>query len=165
MRKPAASDPWMRRIKRIHFVGVGGVGMGGIAEVLHVLGFDVSGSDRGENAMTRRLQGLGVTVHVGHEAAHADDCDVLVYSTAVPADNPELVRAHERHVPVIPRAEMLAELMRFRHGVAVAGTHGKTTKTSMLAWTLYHAGRDPSFLVGGLAMNFGGLYRLGNGPA
>lgn len=156
-------DPWMRRIRRVHFVGVGGVGMGGIAEVLHVLGFEVSGSDVNAGAMTERLRSLGVEIFIGHRASNADRCDVAVYSTAIPADNPELVRSNERNIPVIPRAEMLAELMRFRHGVAVAGTHGKTTTTSLIASLLTEGGLDPTFVIGGKLIGADTNARLGDG--
>ena len=163
MRSPAGHDPWMRRIRRVHFVGIGGVGMGGIAEVLHVLGFEISGSDLVDSAMTCRLRTLGVTIRIGHQAEHADHCDVAVFSTAVPANNPELERARERKIPVIPRAEMLAELMRFRHGVAVAGTHGKTTTTSLIASLLTEGGLDPTFVIGGRLIGADTNARLGDG--
>ena len=139
----------MRRVRGMHFIGVGGVGMGGIAEVMHRLGFRVSGSDLGENALTRRLVELGVAVHRGHDARHVDDADVVVISTAVPEDNPELVRAGELGLPVVRRAEMLAELFRFQQGIAVAGTHGKTTTTSLVASLLVEGGRDPTYVIGG----------------
>ncbi|MFT5390331.1 MAG: UDP-N-acetylmuramate--alanine ligase [Gammaproteobacteria bacterium] len=151
----------MRRIRKIHFVGIGGVGMGGIAEVLHVLGFEVSGSDMHDGAMTCRLRKLGLEICIGHVGANADHCDVAVYSTAIPPTNPELVRAHERHIPVIPRAEMLAELMRFRHGVAVAGTHGKT---SLIASLMTEGGLDPTFVIGGRLLGTDTHARLGAGP-
>ena len=112
------------RIRRIHLIGIGGAGMGGIAEVLHTLGFEVSGSDLHANEMTGRLSRLGVRVHAGHHPEHVQDCDVVVVSTAIPSGNSELEAARERQVPVVPRAEMLGEIMRFRHGIAVAGTHG-----------------------------------------
>ena len=153
----------MRRIRRVHFVGIGGVGMGGIAEVLYVLGFTVSGSDMNESAMTKRLRGLGLCVTIGHRASNADDCDVAVFSTAIPSTNPELERARERQIPVIPRAEMLAELMRFRHGVAVAGTHGKTTTTSLIASLLTEGGLDPTFVIGGRLIGADTNARLGDG--
>jgi len=162
--QPAVNgNRWMRRIRHIHFVGIGGAGMGGIAEVLHTLGFRVSGSDMRENAMTRRLDELGVPVAMGHDAAHARECDVVVVSTAVPADNPEVREARTRHIPVVPRAEMLAELMRFRHGVAVAGTHGKTTTTSLVASLLAEAELDPTFVIGGRLNSAGTNARLGAG--
>ncbi len=139
----------MRRIGVIHFVGIGGVGMGGIAEVMLNLGFKVSGSDLGENALTQRLAQLGATVYRGHAQAHVNDADVLVVSTAVPDDNPELIRARERRIPIVPRAAMLAELMRFQQGIAVAGTHGKTTTTSLVASILTQGGLDPTYVIGG----------------
>lgn len=139
----------MRRVRAMHFIGIGGVGMGGIAEVMHHLGFKVSGSDLGSNALTQRLASLGVTVQKGHEAIHVEAVDVVVISTAVPADNPELVRARELHIPVVRRAEMLAELMRFQQGIAVAGTHGKTTTTSLVASILTEGGLDPTYVIGG----------------
>ncbi len=153
----------MRRIRRVHFVGIGGVGMGGIAEVLHVLGFEVSGSDMHESSMTRRLRALGLSIMIGHESANANACDVAVFSTAIPPSNPELERARERQIPVIPRAEMLAELMRFRHGVAVAGTHGKTTTTSLIANLLTEGGLDPTFVIGGRLIGADTNARLGAG--
>ena len=123
----------MHRMRRLHFVGIGGVGMGGIAELLLNLGYQISGSDLAENALTQRLKKMGATVHVGHAAEHAEHKDVLVVSAAIGADNPEVVAAREKRIPIIPRAEMLAEIMRFRRGIAVAGTHGKTTTTSLVA--------------------------------
>lgn len=143
------STPTMRRIRRIHFVGIGGSGMGGIAEVLANLGYAVSGSDIAENVVTRRLRELGVRVFIGHAAENAADADVLVVSSAVPAENPEVASARERRVPVVQRALMLAELMRFRHGIAVAGTHGKTTTTSLIASLLAEGGLDPTYVIGG----------------
>lgn len=139
----------MRRVRAMHFIGIGGVGMGGIAEVMHHLGFRVSGSDLGSNALTKRLQGLGVDVKQGHAAEHVEDADVVVISTAVPDDNAELVRAREMRIPIVRRAEMLAELMRFQQGIAVAGTHGKTTTTSLVASLLTEGGLDPTYVIGG----------------
>ena len=139
----------MRRVRAMHFIGIGGVGMGGIAEVMHNLGFRVSGSDLGGNALTERLAGLGIAVRRGHLAEHVEDADVVVVSTAVPEDNPELVRARELRLPVVRRAEMLAELMRFQQGIAVAGTHGKTTTTSLVASLLDEGGIDPTYVIGG----------------
>ena len=151
------------RIRRIHFIGIGGAGMGGIAEVLHTLGFEVSGSDLHPNEMTGRLSGLGVRVHSGHHPDHVRDCDVVVVSTAIPAGNPELEAARERQVPVVPRAEMLGEIMRFRHGIAVAGTHGKTTTTSLVTSVLSAGGLDPTFVIGGRLLASGANGRLGDG--
>jgi len=139
----------MRRVRSMHFIGVGGVGMGGIAEVMHHLGFRVSGSDLGSNALTQRLQGLGITIRQGHLAQHVDDADVVVISTAVPEDNVELQHARELRIPIVRRAEMLAELMRFQQGIAVAGTHGKTTTTSLVASLLTEGGLDPTYVIGG----------------
>jgi UDP-N-acetylmuramate--alanine ligase len=153
----------MRRIRRVHFVGVGGVGMNGIAEVLFNQGFEVSGSDLQESRATRHLQKLGVSVFIGHDAALVDDVDVLVVSTAVPATNPEVVAAREARIPVVPRAEMLAELMRFKRGIAVAGTHGKTTTTSLVASLLAEADMDPTFVIGGVVNAWGSNARLGQG--
>ena len=151
----------MQRMRRIHFVGIGGAGMGGIAEVMHNLGYEVSGSDMQMNAMAQRLQGLGVTIHIGHAAENVKGCDVLVVSTAINEENPELLAAHAARIPVVPRAEMLAELMRFRYGIAVAGTHGKTTTTSLIASILAEGGLDPTFVIGGQLNSAGVHARLG----
>ena len=137
-------EPSMGRIRCIHFVGIGGVGMGGIAEVMLNLGYDICGSDLHENAVTKRLSQLGADISYGHNTENLKDCDVVVVSTAVSADNPEVVAANERRIPVVPRAEMLAELMRFRYGIAVAGTHGKTTTTSLVASVLAEGDYDPT---------------------
>ncbi|MBU6198090.1 MAG: UDP-N-acetylmuramate--L-alanine ligase [Xanthomonadaceae bacterium] len=137
--------------------------MSGIAEVLHNLGYAVSGSDRSESAVTRRLAGFGIQIHKEHAAVNVADADVLVVSGAIAADNPELVAAHARRVPVVPRAEMLGELMRFRRGIAVAGTHGKTTTTSLVASVLAEAGLDPTFVIGGQLIAAGANARLGSG--
>ena len=164
LRPTAASQPQgMGRMRRIHFVGAGGAGMSGLAEVLHNLGYVVSGSDLRENAVTRRLNQLGVKVWVGHDARHVEDCDAVVVSTAVAADNPEVVASRHRRIPVVPRAEMLAELMRFRYGIGVAGTHGKTTTTSLIASLLAGAGLDPTFVIGGQLNSAGSHARLGDG--
>jgi len=151
------------RTRRLHFVGVGGAGMSGIAEVLVNLGYSVSGSDARRSAVTDRLASIGVEVAIGHDARHVGDADVVVVSSAIAATNPELAEAHRRHVPVIPRAEMLAELMRLRTGIAIAGAHGKTTTTSMVAWSLEQAGLDPTAVIGGRLRAFGGNARLGRG--
>lgn len=157
------THPAWGRMHRVHFVGIGGAGMGGIAEVLSNLGYAVSGSDLRENAVTRRLVDMGATVFVGHDAAQVKDCDVVVISTAVSADNPEVLAAREARIPVVPRAEMLAELMRFRFGIAVAGTHGKTTTTSLTASLLAEGGLDPTFVIGGLLNSAGSHAQLGEG--
>ena len=151
------------RTRQIHFVGVGGIGMSGIAELLVNLGYGVSGSDAKRTELTDRLASLGVRVSIGHDAANLGDADVVVTSSAVKADNPEVIAARERHVPVIPRAEMLAELMRLRFGIAVAGAHGKTTTTSMVALMLERAGLDPTAVIGGRLSAFGSNARLGSG--
>ena len=153
----------MRRIKRVHFVGIGGTGMNGIAEVLVNQGFDVSGSDLLESRATRRLRKMGVRMCIGHDAGNVDRVDVLVVSTAVSDSNPEVVAARELRIPVVPRAQMLAELMRFKRGIAVAGTHGKTTTTSLTASLLAEAGLDPTFVIGGVVNSWGSNARLGQG--
>ena len=151
------------KVKHIHFVGVGGSGMSGIAEVLANLGFTVSGSDLAESATTKRLAGAGVQVRVGHGAANIAGADAVVVSTAVKADNPEVVAAREKKVPVVPRAQMLAELMRLKQGIAIAGTHGKTTTTSLVASILAEGGLDPTFVIGGRLNAAGANARLGSG--
>jgi UDP-N-acetylmuramate--alanine ligase len=151
----------MERMRRIHFVGIGGAGMGGIAEVMLNLGYDISGSDINENAMTRRLAGAGAKIAIGHSPDNVRDCNVVVVSTAVDKNNPEVVAARQQHIPVVPRAEMLAELMRFREGIAVAGTHGKTTTTSLVASLLAEGGLDPTFVIGGRLNSAGVNARLG----
>jgi len=151
------------KTRRIHFVGVGGIGMSGIAELLANLGYAVSGSDAKRSAVTERLESLGVTVQAGHAAANVGDADVVVYSSAVRPDNPEVAEATRRRIPVIPRAEMLAELMRLRFGIAVAGAHGKTSTTSMVALVLERAGLDPTAVIGGRLSAFGSNARLGSG--
>jgi len=153
----------MGRIRNIHFVGIGGAGMGGIAEVLLNEGYQVSGSDLSDNAVVKHLKKLGVSVMQGHKAEHVQGADVVVRSTAIPDENPELVAARQARIPIVPRALMLAELMRFRHGIAIAGTHGKTTTTSLVASILAEAGMDPTFVIGGLLNSAGTNARLGSG--
>jgi UDP-N-acetylmuramate--alanine ligase len=150
-------------VKRIHFVGIGGSGMSGIAEILHNLGYAVSGSDQNESATTRRLASLGITVHIGHDAAHIAGAEAVVTSTAVQSDNPEVIAARAKRVPVVPRAEMLAELMRLKRGIAIAGTHGKTTTTSLVTCVLAEAGVDPTFVIGGRLNSVGANSALGAG--
>lgn len=150
-------------IEHIHFVGIGGSGMSGIAEVLHNLGYRVCGSDLADSATLQRLGALGITTHIGHDAAHVACADVVVTSTAVRADNPEVIEARARGIPVVPRALMLAELMRFKHGIAIAGTHGKTTTTSLVASVLAEAELDPTFVIGGRLNSAGANARLGRG--
>ena len=151
------------RIRKIHFVGIGGIGMSGIAEVLLNLGYQVSGSDLRESEITRRLAALGGEIAYGHRAENIGNADVVVTSTAVRRDNPEVAEAQRNLVPVIPRAEMLAELMRMKYGIAVAGTHGKTTTTSMVATVLTHGGIDPTAVIGGRLDAFGSNAKLGQG--
>jgi UDP-N-acetylmuramate--alanine ligase len=151
------------KVKNVHFVGIGGSGMNGIAEVLLNLGFSVSGSDLAENAATRRLQQLGAKIYSGHAEAHLNEADVVVISTAVGKDNPEVLAARARRIPVVPRAMMLAELMRLRQGIAIAGTHGKTTTTSLVASVLAKGGYDPTFVIGGRLNSSGTNARLGTG--
>lgn len=151
------------KIKNIHFVGIGGSGMNGIAEVLLNLGFQVSGSDLADSAVTQRLQTLGATIHLGHDSKNLHDADAVVISTAVKADNPEVLAAREQRIPVVPRAVMLAELMRLRQGIAVAGTHGKTTTTSLVTSVLAKGGYDPTFVIGGRLNSSGANARLGTG--
>jgi len=151
------------KVKRVHFVGIGGAGMSGIAEVLVTQGYGVSGSDLSESAATRRLAKLGATVCIGHRAENVAKADAVVVSTAVTADNPEVVAARERGVPVVPRALMLAELMRLKQGIAIAGTHGKTTTTSLVASVLAEGGLDPTFVIGGRLLSADANARLGKG--
>jgi UDP-N-acetylmuramate--alanine ligase len=152
-----------KKIQRIHFVGIGGSGMSGIAEVLLNLGYRVSGSDLTESEATRRLASLGGTIFIGHRAPQVEGAQVVVISSAVASSNVEVVAARERMIPVIPRAEMLAELMRLKYGIAVAGAHGKTTTTSMIATMLAHGGLDPTAVIGGKLNRFGGPAKLGQG--
>ncbi len=153
----------MGRIQCIHFVGIGGVGMGGIAEVLLNLGYEVQGSDLIGNAVTERLASLGGRIFQGHDADYLRDADVVVVSSAIPATNPEVTEAQRRRIPVVQRAEMLAELMRFRYGIAVAGTHGKTTTTSLVASVLAEGGLDPTFVIGGRLASVDANAKLGSG--
>ena len=158
----AMPQPKMGRIRRIHFVGIGGGGMCGIAEVLLNLGYEVSGSDLKASPVTERLESFGAEIFVGHRAENAANADVLVVSSAINPANPEVATALERRIPVVPRAEMLAELMRYRHGVAVAGTHGKTTTTSLLASVFAAGGLDPTFVIGGRLNAAGTNAQLGS---
>ena len=151
------------KVKRIHFVGIGGAGMSGIAEVLANQGFEVSGSDLAASATTRRLTALGIRIAIGHAAENAAQADAVVVSTAVAETNPEVVMARARHVPVVPRAQMLAELMRIKQGIAIAGTHGKTTTTSLVASCLAEGGLDPTFVIGGRLISAGANAQLGSG--
>jgi UDP-N-acetylmuramate--alanine ligase len=151
------------KTRRVHFIGIGGMGMSGIAELLVNLGYAVSGSDAKASAVTSRLEGLGVRFSVGHAAAHVGEADVVVVSSAIGGESPEVLEAERRSIPVIPRAEMLAELMRLRYSVAVAGAHGKTTTTSMIALVLERAGLDPTAVIGGRLKAFGSNARLGRG--
>ncbi|WP_342120469.1 UDP-N-acetylmuramate--L-alanine ligase [Pseudoduganella sp. OTU4001] len=151
------------KVKNIHFVGIGGSGMSGIAEVLVTLGYNVSGSDLGSNAVTQRLQDMGATVHQGHDAAFIGNADAVVTSTAVKNDNPEVVAARARKIPIVPRAVMLGELMRLKRGIAIAGTHGKTTTTSLVASVLAEGGLDPTFVIGGRLTAAGANAKLGSG--
>ena len=150
-------------IKHIHFIGIGGSGMSGIAEVLLNLGYTISGSDLSDSATLRRLAGLGILTYVGHQVQNVQGADAVVTSTAVKADNPEVMVARQRHIPVVPRAVMLAELMRMKQGIAIAGTHGKTTTTSLVASVLAEAGLDPTFVIGGRLNSAGANAKLGKG--
>ncbi|NGY05794.1 UDP-N-acetylmuramate--L-alanine ligase [Solimonas terrae] len=153
----------MRRVRRIHMLGIGGSGMAGIAEVLINLGYQVSGTDLKSSAATDRLRELGATIFIGHAEKNAEGADAIVVSTAVKASNPEVVYAHAQRIPVVRRAEMLAELMRFRYGIAIAGTHGKTTTTSLVASVLAEGGLDPTYVIGGKLKSAGSNARLGAG--
>ncbi|MBK1684727.1 UDP-N-acetylmuramate--L-alanine ligase [Rhodoferax fermentans] len=150
-------------IKHIHFVGIGGVGMSGIAEILFNLGYTISGSDQADSATLQRLASLGIQTYIGHDAAHIQGANAVVTSTAVQADNPEVLAARHSRIPVVPRALMLAELMRLKRGIAIAGTHGKTTTTSLVASVLAEAGLDPTFVIGGRLNSAGANARLGKG--
>jgi UDP-N-acetylmuramate--alanine ligase len=149
--------------RRVHFVGIGGAGMSGIAEVLCTLGYEVSGSDQADSATTQRLAKLGATIHKGHTAANVLGADCIVVSSAIKPDNPELLEARAQRIPIVPRAEMLAELMRLKWSVAIGGTHGKTTTTSMVAALIDAAGLDPTVINGGIINNYGTNARLGAG--
>ncbi len=153
----------MGRVKHIHFVGVGGAGMSGIAEVLHNLGYEISGSDIRQNQTIQHLQELGIDIRLTHDEAHINGSDVVVVSSAVDLNNPELQAARDKRIPIVRRAEMLAELMRFRPGIAIAGTHGKTTTTSLIASVLAEAGLDPTYVIGGLLNSSGSNAKLGSG--
>jgi UDP-N-acetylmuramate--alanine ligase len=159
--EPKFIVPEMRRIKQIHFVGIGGAGMCGIAEVLLNMGYEISGSDIRDSKNTHRLEAMGANVFIGHAEENVSGVDVVVSSSAVKETNPEIKAAREFRIPVVPRAEMLAELMRYRHGIAVAGTHGKTTTTSLIASIFAEAGLDPTFVIGGLVNSAGTNARLG----
>ncbi|MCK5901815.1 MAG: UDP-N-acetylmuramate--L-alanine ligase [Cocleimonas sp.] len=159
----AETDLARKRIKHVHFVGIGGAGMGGIAEVIANIGYKVSGSDLIESAMTQRLAGLGLVVYKGHSKANIQGANVVVVSSAVDENNPEVMAARDHNIPVVPRAEMLAEIMRFSNGIAVAGTHGKTTTTSLVTSVLAEGGLDPTFVIGGKLNSTASNSRLGTG--
>ncbi len=152
----------MRRIKNIHFVGIGGAGMSGIAEVFHNLGYNISGSDINDSQMVKHLGGLGIKIYIGHKAENINGTHVVVVSTAIDESNPEVVNARELRIPIVRRAEMLAELMRFRQGIAVAGTHGKTTTTSLVTAVLVEGGLDPTYVIGGKLNSSGRHAKLGD---
>jgi UDP-N-acetylmuramate--alanine ligase len=157
------TDAMRRKVQRIHFVGIGGIGMSGIAEVLINLGYTVSGSDLGQSDITQRLTSLGAKIFIGHDAKNLREADVVVTSTAVKADNQEVVEAHRRMIPVIPRAEMLAELLKMKFSIAVSGSHGKTTTTSMIATVLAHGNLDPTMVIGGKLASIGSNAKMGDG--
>ncbi len=162
-RRLMGSGDLARAFPRVHFVGIGGAGMSGIAEVLVTLGYQVSGSDQADSPVTRRLAKMGAKVQRGHDARNIDGADVVVISSAIKAGNPELDAAHAQRIPVVPRAEMLAELMRLKRGIAIAGTHGKTTTTSLTASVLAEGGLDPTFVIGGQLLSAGANAKLGTG--
>lgn len=156
-------DSFMRRIRKVHFVGIGGAGMSGIADVMNSLGYKVSGSDLADNVITRGLQSEGIKVYQGHDAVQVENVDVVVTSTAINDENPEVLAARELRIPIVPRAEMLAELMRFSHGIAIAGTHGKTTTTSLVTSILAEGGLDPTYVIGGKLNSSSAHANLGSG--
>ena len=162
-RRLLGSGDLARAFPRVHFIGIGGAGMSGIAEVLVTLGYQVSGSDQNDSAVTRRLTSMGATVFRGHAAPNIGNADVVVISSAIKPSNPELMAAHTERIPVVPRAEMLNELMRFKRGIAIAGTHGKTTTTSLAASVLSEGGLDPTFVIGGQLLSAGANAKLGSG--
>jgi len=151
------------KIGLVHFIGIGGIGMSGIAEVLHNLGYDVQGSDMSDSANVKRLREKGIAVHIGHRAENLGDAEVIVASTAIKQDNPERVAARERNLPMVRRAEMLAELMRFKKAIAIGGTHGKTTTTTMVSTLLVAGGLDPTVINGGIINDIGTNARMGDG--
>jgi UDP-N-acetylmuramate--alanine ligase len=159
----ASLSPFMQRVRKVHFIGVGGVGMSGIAEVMNTIGYEVSGSDLHESPVTDKLKAAGIKIFKGHAAENISDVDVVVTSSAIPASNPEIQVARARMIPVVPRAEMLAELMRFSNGIAVAGTHGKTTTTSLIASVLAEGGLDPTYVIGGKLNSSASNAKLGSG--
>ena len=163
MGKTKRTDTMQRKIRKIHFVGIGGIGMSGIAEVLLNLGYVITGSDLSPSDITQRLALLGAVIFQGHEASHIGEVDVVVISTAVKADNPEVLEAHRRNIPIIPRAEMLAELLKMKFSVAVSGSHGKTTTTSMISTVLAHGGFDPTMVIGGKLASIGSNAKIGDG--
>jgi UDP-N-acetylmuramate--alanine ligase len=163
MKDHGKTDSMHMKVKRIHFVGIGGIGMSGIAEVLLNLGYTISGSDLNRSDTTMRLESLGAAIFKGHDGSHLTDVDVVVTSTAVRADNPEVLEAHRKNIPVIPRAEMLAELLKMKFSIAVSGSHGKTTTTSMISTVLAHGGLDPTMVIGGKLANIGSNAKMGDG--
>jgi len=152
-----------RKSKKMHFIGIGGVGMSGIAEILINLGYVVSGSDLGISDNTKRLESLGAKIYIGHHSSNVNEYNVIVTSTAIDETNAEIIEAKRRKIPIIHRSEMLAELVRLKHGIGVAGTHGKTTTSSMLAYVLFHGGINPTAVIGGKVLNFGSNARVGKG--